>query len=73
MPSTNSPSNYEDTRVTPPRKTGVAEVSSDGNGRHSEPNRPRAATLRELLTNEGSAPPSTSQFDLVINNLGRLR
>src|SRR5271166_2072683 len=28
---------------------------------------------RELLTNEGSAPSSTSQFDLVINNLGRLR
>src|SRR4029077_20501004 len=27
----------------------------------------------ELVTNEGSAPSSTSQFDLVINNLGRLR
>jgi hypothetical protein len=28
---------------------------------------------RQLLTNEGSAPSSTSQFDLVINNMGRLR
>jgi len=27
----------------------------------------------ELLTNEGSAPSSTSQFDPVINNFGRLR
>jgi len=29
--------------------------------------------LLELLTNEGSAPSSTSQFDLVINNVSRLR
>ena len=28
---------------------------------------------RQLLTNEGSAPSSTSQFDLVINNVSRLR
>ena len=36
---------------------------------------PRGADLhwRQLLTNEGSAPSSTSQFDLVINNVGRLR
>ena len=33
----------------------------------------REKVLLELLTNEGSAPFSTSQFDLVINNLGRLR
>ena len=33
----------------------------------------REKVLLELLTNEGSPPSSTSQFDLVINNLGRLR
>jgi hypothetical protein len=36
---------------------------------------PRGADLhwRQLLTNEGTAPSSTSQFDLVINDVGRLR
>jgi hypothetical protein len=36
---------------------------------------PQGADLhwRELLTKEGSAPSSTFQFDLVINNVGRLR
>jgi hypothetical protein len=36
---------------------------------------PRAADLhwRQLLTNEGTAPSSPSQFDLVIYNVGRLR
>ena len=33
----------------------------------------RLFSWRQLLTNEGSAPSSTSQFDLVINNVGRLR
>jgi hypothetical protein len=36
---------------------------------------PRGADLhwRQLLTNEGTAPSSTSQFDLVIDDVGRLR
>jgi hypothetical protein len=36
---------------------------------------PRGADLhwRQLLTNEGTAPSSPSQFDLVIYNVGRLR
>jgi hypothetical protein len=45
--------------------------------RQARPNAaaPQGADLhwRELLTKEGSAPSATCQFDLIINNVGRLR